>query len=230
MATLSGLPLRIIMTGLLEYEAAWHLQQELWRNRRDGRLDDTLLLLQHPPTITMGRGGNEENLLLEEGELKNKGIKFYFTDRGGDITYHGPGQLIGYPIVNFKDHNLSFRNFIELLEEVIILTLQQLGIKANRVPRCIGLWTGKKKVASIGVRIRKGITTHGFALNVNNDLTPFQYINPCGIKGLKATSLMEILEKKIDFGSVSDRIGENFARVFRMRISEVNNLEDTHRS
>ena len=227
METVSALPLWVIKTDFLDYEAAWHLQQELWRSRRDGKADDMLLLLQHPPAITLGRGGDEKNLLLGKMELQSLGIGLHFTDRGGDITYHGPGQLIGYPIVCLPDHNMSPGYFITMLEEVIILTLQELGVHAKRVPRLIGVWVGDKKVSSLGVRIRKGVTTHGFAFNINNDLTPFQYIHPCGIKGLQLTSLMEILGKEVDFEYVEDRVIENFVRVFKMQISDVSNLEHT---
>jgi lipoate-protein ligase B len=208
----------------MDYRVALGLQQELWRNRREGTSHDILLTLQHHPTITIGRGGDKMNLLLEKRELKNKGIRFYFTDRGGDITYHGPGQLIGYPIVNLKDHNISSRDFINSLEKVIILTLRELGIRANRMPNLIGLWVGEKKVASIGLRIRKWITTHGFALNVNNNLGPFRYIHPCGIKGLGVTSLKEISGREMDYGSIVDGIAKNFAYVFNMKINEVSNI------
>ncbi|MDY6971204.1 MAG: lipoyl(octanoyl) transferase LipB [Thermodesulfobacteriota bacterium] len=212
------------MTGLLDYRVALGFQQELWRNRRDGMSHDILLILQHHPTITLGRGGDRTNLLLDNGELRSKGIRFYVTDRGGDITYHGPGQLIGYPIVDLKDHNISCRDFINLLEEVIILTLCGLGIEAKRVPNLVGVWVGEKKVASIGVRIRKRITTHGFALNVNNDLGPFHYIYPCGIRGLGVTSLKEISGGEIDYVSLVDSITENFASVFNMKINEVSKI------
>ena len=214
----------MIRIGVLDFEEAWRLQQELWRSRREKKTDDILLLLQHPPTVTLGRRGNEKNLLIDKAELQRKGIGFFLTDRGGDITYHGPGQLIGYPVVSLKDNGLSGGVFMKLLEEVIILTLKELEIEATRMLRRIGLWVNGKKIASLGTRIRSGITTHGFALNINNDLRPFQHINPCGIKGLKVTSLMEILGKKADYGFIEERISINFSRVFRMIITEVSNL------
>jgi lipoate-protein ligase B len=214
----------ILKMGLLYYEEAWHLQRQLRIARMEGRLDDTLLLLQHPPTITMGRGGKEENILVSREHLKKKEIMFYYTDRGGDITYHGPGQLIGYPILNLRNLGLSAGRYIKLMEEVIIITLKELGIKAQRILNIIGLWVGKKKIASLGVRIKKGITTHGFALNINNDLTPFQFIHPCGIKNLKLTSLKEILGKEVDYDFIEERVAINFAQVFNMEIRDVNKI------
>jgi len=210
----------VLKLGLIEYEQAYHLQSGLRKARKEERLDDTLLILQHPPTITLGRKGGKENLLVKEEELKRKGIRLYFTDRGGDITYHGPGQLVGYPVLCLRHRVLSVGNYMRLLEEVIILALKDLGIESNRMLPLIGLWVGRKKIASLGVRVRKGVTTHGFALNVNNDLTPFQFIYPCGIRGLQVTSLKEILGGEVDHGFVEERVVINFGRVFRMRIRE----------
>lgn len=217
--------LRIIKTGILNYGDAWHLQKELRKARMEGKIGDTLLLLQHPPTITLGKGGKEENLRVEEKELIKLGIQLYFTDRGGDITYHGPGQMVGYPILCLRDHGLSAGNYVRSLEEVISITLKELGIIAKKMPHLIGLWVGGKKIASLGVRISRGITTHGFALNVNNDLTPFQFIYPCGMRGMEVTSLKEVLEEEVDYAFIEKRIAINFSRMFQMKIKETSDLK-----
>lgn len=225
MGKVSPQKLWVIKPGILGYENAWFFQIGLKKARLEGRIDDTLLLLQHPPTITLGRRGKEENLLVKQEELQKKGIKLFYTDRGGDITYHGPGQLVGYPIMNLRDHGLSVGQYVKLLEEVVLLTLKYLRIIAKRLTCTIGVWVGEKKIASLGVRVSRGITTHGFALNVNNDLTPFQFINPCGMENLKVTSLREILGGEVDQDFIENIVAENFSQVFRMRIREISYLD-----
>lgn len=173
-----------------EYRQAWDLQQDIVAARNDGRLDtDILLLLEHPRVFTMGRRGGLGNLTVPDAFLQQKGIEVVQIERGGDITYHGPGQMVGYPIVNLRDRKLSVVDFVAKLEEVMIRTAAQFGVKAQTDQRNRGVWVGDCKLGSIGIAVRRGVTFHGFSLNVNTDLTPFGWINPCGLEGVGVTSL-----------------------------------------
>lgn len=179
-----------------------------------------MLLLQHSPTITLGSRGDEQNLLVEEDTLHREGIELYKTDRGGDVTYHGPGQLVGYPVVHLRTYGISVGEYVRSLEKVLILTLQEFGIRATKIPHGIGLWVNGEKIAFLGVRVRGGITTHGFSLNVNNDLAPFQFIHPCGIHDMKVTSLAKILRETVDDTVIEASVVSNFIKVFGMEIAE----------
>ena len=220
----------VIKTGVLGYEDAWHLQNGLKEARLEGRVGDTLLVLQHPPTITRGVRGKEDNILVQREELQKKGIEVFDTDRGGDITYHGPGQLVGYPIISLKELGLSVGHYMRRLEDVVMLTLKDVGVIAKRLPHTIGVWVGEKKIASLGIRVSQGITTHGFALNINNDLRPFRFINPCGMKGLQVTSLREFLGEDVDCAYIENIIVTRFRQVFQMRIGETINLSSSNYS
>ena len=211
----------VIKIGILGYEDAWFLQNGLKKAKQEGTLADTLILLQHPPTITLGRKGSEENLLVSEEELKKKGIDIFFSDRGGDVTFHGPGQLVGYPILNLREYGFSVGKYMRLLEKVIIQSLMEIGITGITTPPLVGVWVDARKIASFGVRVNKGVTTHGFALNVTNDLTPFQFINPCGMRDLKITSVSKVLGKEVNFENVEDIVTKNFSQVFKIKVKEV---------
>lgn len=194
---------------LIEYKEGLKLQK-LYEEKSLNAKTDFLLLLEHYPVITIGKSGNDLNILFNEDALKNKGVSVYHTDRGGDVTYHGPGQLVGYPILNLRYYKKDVKWYVKSLEEVLIKVLNEYGIKAEIIPKLIGVWVKNKKIASIGVRIRKWITTHGFALNVNNDLTPFSYIIPCGIKDVDITSMKEVLNKEIDMKKLKKNIIKEF--------------------
>ncbi len=194
---------------LIEYKEGLKLQK-LYEEKSLNAKTDFLLLLEHYPVITIGKSGNSLNILFNEDALKNKGVSVYHTGRGGDVTYHGPGQLVGYPILNLRYYKKDVKWYIKSLEEVLIKVLNEYGIKAEIIPKLIGVWVKNKKIASIGVRIRKWITTHGFALNVNNDLTPFSYIIPCGIKDVDITSMKEVLNKEIDMKKLKKNIIKEF--------------------
>jgi len=194
---------------LVEYKEGLKLQK-LYEEKSLNSKTDFLLLLEHYPVITIGKSGNNLNILFNEDALKNKGVSVYHTDRGGDVTYHGPGQLVGYPILNLRYYKKDVKWYVKSLEEVLIKVLNEYGIKAEIIPRLIGVWVKNKKISSIGVRIRKWITTHGFALNVNNDLTPFSYIIPCGIKDVDITSMKEVLNKEIDMKTLKKNIIKEF--------------------
>jgi len=194
---------------LNEYKEGLKLQK-LYEEKSLNAKTDFLLLLEHYPVITIGKSGNDLNILFNEDALKNKGVSVYHTDRGGDVTYHGPGQLVGYPILNLRYYKKDVKWYVKSLEEVLIRVLNEYGIKAEIIPKLIGVWVKNKKIASIGVRIRKWITTHGFALNVNNDLIPFSYIIPCGIKDVDITSMKEVLNKEIDMKKLKKNIIKEF--------------------
>jgi len=219
-----GKSLWVINAGMLGYEDSWYLQNALKKARQEERVGDTLIMVQHPPTITLGRRGKEDNILIEGEVLKREGIELFATDRGGDVTFHGPGQLVGYPIISLSVHGLSVSQYMGLLEDVIISTLNDLGVIAKKIPHVIGVWVGEKKIASFGIRVSRGVTSHGFALNINNDLRPFEFINPCGMKDIKVTSLQEILARNVDYVYIENILITHFSRIFRIRIGERINL------
>ena len=216
----------VIKAGIVPYDDGWHLQRKLREARSANRIGDTLLLLQHLPVVTFGRKVMGDNLLITEKALRQKGIDCVATDRGGDVTYHGPGQLVGYPIIAVQKSGFTVGTYVRKLEKVIIDSLIDLGIHGRTMPGLVGVWVGERKIASIGVRVSKGVSTHGFALNVKNDLTPFQYINPCGMQGMGMTSVAEQVRKKYDYGEVEALVVVNFQRLFQRQCCSVETLED----
>ncbi len=211
----------VYQLGLIEYQAATFLQRKLHRERMDGKMSDMLLLLEHPPTITVGKSGDLDHVLVPQEELSKEHISLFFTDRGGDVTYHGPGQLVGYPILNLKERNRDIHQYVRDLEEVILRTLNSFCIPANRKNDHAGIWVNEEQIASIGLSIRKWITMHGFALNVKPKLGHFLNINPCGILGQKATSIVEILAKNISMETVTKKLINFFSEVFDVQVELV---------
>ena len=192
--------LRIRWLGRLPYAEAWDLQKAIWEGRALGRTgDDYLLLLEHPHTYTVGRNGNGSNLIASEEMLAGLGVELHHVDRGGDITYHGPGQLVGYPIVAIPRLPAGFDmvGHLRRIEQMLIATLASLGIDAWAEPGYTGVWTERGKVAAIGVRVARGVSMHGFALNVDPDLSYFGHIVPCGIPDRPVTSIEELLGREI---------------------------------
>jgi lipoyl(octanoyl) transferase len=196
--TKNGTQLEVQWLGRLEYGAAWRLQQELAAQRLHGEIGDTLLLLEHPPTLTLGRGAHREHLLATPEQLAGENITVVEVDRGGDITYHGPGQLVGYPILNLREppHKGDLHLYLRDLEETLIRSLDRFGIAASRFPGYTGVWTGMdtptpRKIVAIGIKFSRWITSHGFALNVCLDLSHFDLIVPCGIRDYGVTSIMQ---------------------------------------
>jgi lipoyl(octanoyl) transferase len=176
--------------GLRPYPEVLELQRTLARQRLAGSLDqDVLLLVEHPPVVTLGRGTRAESLPLSAEDLQRRGVEQYEVERGGDVTYHGPGQLVGYPILNLVDHQPDLHWYLRTLEEGLIQALDQLGIAAERNPGLTGVWTRGRKIASIGIHVKQWVTFHGFALNVNTDLSYFDLIVPCGIRDVVMTSV-----------------------------------------
>ena len=219
-------PLIVLNLGQQPYQSALQLQHQLVAARRQGTIDDMLLLLQHPPVITLGRRGNEENILVSKERLAELGIQVHRVERGGDVTYHGPGQLVGYPIVNLRQHRTDVGWYVHSLEEVLIRTLADFGIAASRLPGNIGVWLDEQtKIGALGVRIDSWITYHGFALNVAQDLAHFQLIVPCGLANTGVTSMDKVLGESVDMATVRQRATENFCAVFALRASETS-LDD----
>ena len=198
--------------GRIEYGKAFELQQQLVAERKQGEIEDQLLLLEHPHVITMGRNGRTENVLAGEEVLSRAGISFYPTDRGGDVTYHGPGQLVGYPILDLREWKRDVVGYVRAVEQVIIDTLADFGIAAGRVPKLTGVWVEDRKIAAIGVHLSRWVTSHGFALNVSTDLSYFQYIVPCGLT--KPVTSMAQLGVAADLTQVSRKLAGHFGRVF----------------
>ena len=198
--------------GRIDYARAFELQQQLIAERKQSLIDDQLLLLEHPHVITIGRNGREENLLASGEILERAGIAFHATDRGGDITYHGPGQLVGYPILDLREWKRDVGAYVRGIEQVIIDTLADFGIAAGRIPKLTGVWVGERKVAAIGVHISRWVTSHGFALNVDTDLSYFQYIVPCGLT--KPVTSMRQLGAGASLGQVAEVLAGHFGRVF----------------
>jgi lipoyl(octanoyl) transferase len=202
--------------GRVPYAEALALQRSLVDERRAGRIPDTLLLLEHPPVLTLGvRGdGGRAHILATAEALASRGIDVHETGRGGDVTYHGPGQIVGYPIIDLNPDRRDVHRYVRDLEAVLIRTAADFGIHAGRVAGLTGVWVGDDKLAAIGVRIGRWITSHGFALNVNTKLDHFQLIVPCGIPDRGVTSMERLLERRIDTDEVQGRIVEHFTNVF----------------
>ncbi len=207
--------LNILDLGTKDYKEVWKLQLNLHNSRVKGLIPDTLILVEHNPVITIGKSGARENLLVSTQELENMGIEFYRVERGGDATFHGPGQIVGYPVFDIKNGLAGIRPFIERIEGVIIRVLEDFGISAKRREKMIGVWTDYGKICSIGIAVRRWVSFHGFALNVNTDLKYFGYINPCGFRQLRMTSMAEILKERVDLSRVKQSIADHFVGLFK---------------
>lgn len=207
--------------GSVPYRQAWELQREYVRQRSNDEIPDTLLLLEHPPTYTIGRSGGYEHLLVTPEELAARGADLVEVDRGGDITYHGPGQLVGYPILQIKNHGRDLHQYLRMLEEVLITTLAEYGLHGRRFAGYTGVWVGDEKIAAIGVRANaRGVTSHGFALNVSTNLADFAAIIPCGIEDYGVTSLAALLPNPPTLADVATTAVAAFARTFHLHLNE----------
>ena len=211
--------IQVIQPGLISYQEGLELQQQARRRVADGELAGVLILLEHQPVITAGRGGGRENLRATLSGLQAEKIDFVETDRGGNITCHNPGQLVGYPVLNLSYWQEDVHWYVEQLEEVLIRTVAKYGIVAGRKSRYTGVWAGNRKLASIGVSVRRWITGHGFALNVSNDLSLFQQIVPCGIEEFGVTSL-RTAGVPASVVEVSSRLLTEFATVFAAELQQ----------
>lgn len=200
--------------GFIDYKEAWDLQKEIFSKRVSGEFEDSLFLLEHPNTYTLGKTAHKENLKGSEDYLKENNISVYDIDRGGDITYHGPGQIVGYPIIDLSNWFKDTHKYLRALEEVIIKTCSEYGLNCGRNPKHTGVWIGDRKIAAIGIKVSRWVTMHGFAFNVNTDLNLFNGIIPCGIQDKSVTSLSKELGKEISIHAVKEKLLKNFSDVF----------------
>ena len=202
--------------GILSYAEGLELQSRLVAERKAGLIPDQLVLLEHPPVITLGvKTRNDRSHVIGTHEmLRARGVDVVETGRGGDVTYHGPGQLVGYPIIDLKPDRCDVHRYVRDLEEVLIRAVAALGVEAGRSPGLTGVWVGPDKVAAIGVRISRWITSHGFALNVNTDLSHFDLIVPCGIRDRGVTSLQRVLGRTVEMAGIERAVTDAFAAVF----------------
>jgi lipoate-protein ligase B len=201
--------------GFIDYGKAYEIQRQILEEVKFGSRPDTLILAEHSSVFTIGRTGCRDNILVDEQTLSKEGIEIYYVDRGGDVTYHGPGQLLIYPIVDLKRLGIRIHSFLRRLEELVIVFLNEYGVSAERKNRFTGIWVQDKKIASIGIGVSRWVTYHGLAINVDPDLHYFSMINPCGIPGLKVTSLAKVLGREINVEEAKDlfmRLAETESR------------------
>jgi len=208
--------------GVVPYERGLELQKQLVEERKAGRISDQLLLLEHPPVITLGAKvrSDRSHVLASPAELEAAGVALFEAGRGGDVTYHGPGQLVGYPILDLRPDRCDVHRYVRDLEEVMIDVAAEYGVEASRVPGLTGAWVGADKLAAIGVRISRWITSHGFAFNVNTDLSHFSYIVPCGIPDRGVVSLGRLVGRTIPISDVEEAVLRAFSSVFEREPAE----------
>lgn len=210
--------IQVCNLGRISYSEALRIQERLLALRQEQKLDDILLLLEHPPVLTLGKKGETTNVLVSQHWLAEHQVEIHETNRGGDVTYHGPGQLIGYPIMDLTNHGRDIRKFINNIEQVFISLLHKhYGITAFRNPDYIGVWLQQGKITAIGFAIKRWVTMHGFAFNVNTDLSHFNWINPCGITDENVTSLNAVLGKEINWELIIHQVIESFCEVFKIK-------------
>jgi len=200
--------------GLVPYDDGLRLQERAVQRLRSGDAPEQLLLLEHPHVFTLGRGADSSNILADRQHLESNSVEVHETGRGGDVTYHGPGQLVGYPIINLKPDRCDVHRYVRDIEEVLIRSIAEFGVTGTRIAGLTGVWVGNEKIGAIGVRIARWITSHGFALNVNTDLSYFKMIVPCGITDKGVTSLSRQTGRSIDTRDVAQIVAENFGKVF----------------
>lgn len=200
--------------GIIDYKGAWDLQRNIFDLRFQNKINDILLLLEHPHTYTLGKTADRKNLVGDKNYLEENKISVYDIDRGGDITYHGPGQIVGYPILDLNNWETDAHKYLRALEEVLIKTCADYGLQASRKEKYTGVWIGERKIAAIGIKISRWITMHGFAFNVNTDLSLFNGIIPCGIQDKEVTSLQKELGEKIEVNKVKVKILQNMLHHF----------------
>jgi len=211
----------LLQPAMVEYGEAWELQKALLDARVSGKVEDCLILLQHPPTFTFGRRYKEDNLITNKEYYESLGFAVYKTDRGGLVTYHGPGQLVGYPIIKISTYTKDYYQYLRMLEDVMIRTLIDFGIAARRNEGYTGVWVDNAKIGFIGVRMSFGYAMHGFSLNVNNDVSPFNHITPCGIQGVRITSVRELLNTSVNMQEVYAKLTNHFSDVFQIQMVSI---------
>lgn len=215
----------LVNLDTIPYSDALALQHRIVEARKRGALNDTLLLLEHPPVFTLGRNATEKNILAAPEFLRQQGIQVFRVERGGDVTYHGPGQLVGYPILDLHNFRLDVGWFVRSLEEMLIRVVRDFGIEGKRIDKLVGAWldtpNGTAKIAQIGARIEQWITYHGFALNVDPNMAHFDFIVPCGISDKAVTSMRRVLNRPIEMRTVRERVAAHFGEVFGAEMVEL---------
>jgi len=210
----SGRLLKVRRLGVVGFAEALELQQRLVVSRQQDHIVDELLLLEHPPVITLGVSSKRDNVLASPSVLADRGIEVHETRRGGDVTFHGPGQLVGYPIMSLKPDRCDLHRYVRDLEEVVIRTAASFDVRSTRIPGLTGVWVGTEKLAAIGVRLSRWVTSHGFAFNVTTRLDDFSLIRPCGLRGYGVTSLERLTTTSVSIQAVTDVLTGHFASVF----------------
>jgi len=211
---------RVADLGLVPYEDAFALQKREVTRLQQGAAEELLCLVEHPHVITIGRNATGAAITADRRFVEARGVEIVETDRGGDVTYHGPGQLVGYPLLHLEPGRQDIRRYVNDLEEVLIRALSDFGIDSRRHEQHRGVWTGEAKIASLGIRISRWVTSHGFALNVNTDTSYFSLMHPCGIVGCTMATMSELLGHEVDMAEVKERVAANFGDVFERRMIE----------
>jgi lipoate-protein ligase B len=218
----SGKHCYCVEIDLIEYRKAWELQSNLVRARKDGIFDrDIILILEHPPVFTLGRRGGLDNLKIPKAFVERRGIEIVHVERGGDITYHGPGQLVIYPIMDLRSRGWKVVEFVGALEEIMIRTAADFGINAERNSTNRGIWVGRKKLGSVGIAIRHEISFHGIAINVNISMEPFTWINPCGLEMVQMTAMKDIIGRDIPREDVQQSASAHMQEIFHVALEKV---------
>jgi lipoyl(octanoyl) transferase len=212
--------MQVVDLGTRGYKETWDLQKAIHERRVMKEIPNTLILVEHGSVITMGKSGQDSSVLYPVEFLEGKGVEFFQIERGGDATFHGPGQLVGYPIFNVKDGLAGIKPFINGIEDAIVATLHEYDIDAHKKEKMIGVWTAEGKVCSIGVAVKRWVSFHGFALNVNTDLSYFDLIVPCGLKNVEMTSIQKILGREVSMEGVKKNVVRNFGRIFKQDVTE----------
>ncbi len=207
--------LNILNLGIEPYRKIWDFQHQLHSLRLQNKINDVLILLEHDHVFTLGKVAKREHLLIPEAKLNEKKIDLFEIDRGGDITYHGPGQIVGYPIIKLDELYQDLHRYLRELEEVIILTLKDYNIEGTRIDGLTGVWIEDEKIAAIGIKVSRWITMHGFAFNINTDLNYFNMIIPCGIQNKGVTSLKKLTGREFNINEIKDKLTGNFVNLFR---------------
>jgi lipoyl(octanoyl) transferase len=214
-------PLWVVDLGTVAYDDAVAIQERVHAARLAGEVPDVLLFVQHPAVITLGRAARQEHLLVDAASLEARGIQVRETARGGDVTYHGPGQVVGYPILHLDDHGRDVHEYLRGVEEALIRLLAGYSLVGARIPKLTGVWVGNEKVAAIGIGVRRWVTWHGFALNVTTDLDAFGLIVPCGIRERGVTSLARLLGREVPEAEIKGRLAGSFGEVFSLSPEEI---------
>jgi lipoyl(octanoyl) transferase len=218
--------IKVYQLGQIEYETAFLVQEKLHARRISGDIADVLLILEHPPTFTVSKKADMVNIRVDEKTLKKRNVPIFSTDRGGSITFHGPGQIVGYPIMELSQRGKDIHQYIRNLEQVIMETLTAYSVDSRRDDEHIGVWVGSEKIAAIGVRVKKWVTKHGFAVNVNTDLSYFDMIQPCGIMDKGVTSLHKILNRNVNIKEAVGFLIDKFSTVFNVSIDLMGEQEN----